>query len=456
VVSVWAPNGATLKFAVPVTFKPNYAGAMVIYQYAEDLGGMVSGWVQTGTWTVPPTVTVTTNPPGLQIIVDLVTLTAPQTFQWTPGSNHTIAVATYQGSGGARYIFSNWSDGASARHTVTAPSSNTTYTANFTYTVTSATMQGPTWLQVGLSYMPFDVYDHAHLASSYGFANSCPSGSSVRGCFQKVLRELRAQGVSGVRIFFEFCGGAYSTPLSGCGQHWSSVTGPNAAWVANVREFFRDVSDADIANITITPVHHSEVPQLYTMPKAAVTKPGPDHCYDTPDPVYFDTASPFGRKPHVEGGKTYYWPVGQQDNENARNCAPINPHFIGWQNQYNVINAMLYEADRTPATPSGQRFTVFELDFEQEMDLAAFPVLSRFIYDNAQVTSGEPRVLDALRYYMSVNNFDPSRVAFAAPWPASSKAGANCLNVYQDYARLMGQDQIASEFVNSVWPTLIV
>src|SRR5262249_22692290 len=41
-------------------------------------------------------ITVTTNPSGLSITVDGATLTAPQTFQWTPGSSHTIGVAGQQ------------------------------------------------------------------------------------------------------------------------------------------------------------------------------------------------------------------------------------------------------------------------------------------------------------------------------------------------------------------------
>jgi hypothetical protein len=184
--------------------------------------------------------------------------------------------------------------------------------------------------------------------------------------------------------------------------------------VANVREFFRDVSDADIANITITPAHGTY--PMYSLPRSQTAKPGPDHCADTEDTVYFDFASPFGRRRVVEGSEVYFYPIGQRNN-NARNCAPINPYFVGWQNQYNVINAMLYEAAHTPPTPSGLRFTVYELDFEQELDIANFPVLSRFIYDNAQTDSGQPAILDALRYYMTLNGFDPGRVTWSAVMP---------------------------------------
>jgi hypothetical protein len=78
-------------------------------------------------------ITVTSSPAGRTVTIDGNTLTTPQTFNWTPGSNHTIATTTPQsGTAGTRYIFSNWSDGGAIAHTVTTPSVATTYTANFT------------------------------------------------------------------------------------------------------------------------------------------------------------------------------------------------------------------------------------------------------------------------------------------------------------------------------------
>jgi hypothetical protein len=52
-------------------------------------------------------------------------------FQWQPGTIHNISAASQPGSTGTQYLFVNWSDGGAAAHTVTAPSSATTYTANF-------------------------------------------------------------------------------------------------------------------------------------------------------------------------------------------------------------------------------------------------------------------------------------------------------------------------------------
>ena len=85
----------------------------------------------TANFTALTPMVVATSPPGLSIVVDSVTYSAPQTFAWTPGSSHTLAVASPQGAGGTRYRFSNWSDGGALSHALTAPASAATYTASF-------------------------------------------------------------------------------------------------------------------------------------------------------------------------------------------------------------------------------------------------------------------------------------------------------------------------------------
>ncbi|MBI4894046.1 MAG: BACON domain-containing protein, partial [Acidobacteria bacterium] len=84
--------------------------------------------------------TITTNPAGLEITVDGAAYTAPQVFQWVPGSQHTISTASPQDAGGTRRNFANWSDGGAQSHTVTAPATAATYTASFStqYLLTTA------------------------------------------------------------------------------------------------------------------------------------------------------------------------------------------------------------------------------------------------------------------------------------------------------------------------------
>src|SRR5581483_5796055 len=90
----------------------------------------------------PPqvSVTVASSPAGLSLSVDGSSCTSPCAFQWTVGSSHTMAAAAISTGPGTQYGFASWSDGGAATHTVTAPSTTTTYTASFTtqYFLTAA------------------------------------------------------------------------------------------------------------------------------------------------------------------------------------------------------------------------------------------------------------------------------------------------------------------------------
>src|ERR1700730_10391197 len=95
----------------------------------------------------PSEITVTTNPPGLQVIVDSITYTAPQTFSWTLSSMHTIDVPadpqTTSPNDGSTYAFGVWNDLGARSHMITvqpgvgsltAPANKpavTAYEANF-------------------------------------------------------------------------------------------------------------------------------------------------------------------------------------------------------------------------------------------------------------------------------------------------------------------------------------
>ncbi|MCX6604401.1 MAG: M12 family metallopeptidase [Acidobacteria bacterium] len=73
--------------------------------------------------------TITSNPPGLRVVIDGTTQTTPRRVVWAPGSTHTLAVATPSQtapSTNSRYEFASWSPGAAASQTYTA-----TLTADF-------------------------------------------------------------------------------------------------------------------------------------------------------------------------------------------------------------------------------------------------------------------------------------------------------------------------------------
>ncbi|MBX9602025.1 MAG: fibronectin type III domain-containing protein, partial [Bryobacteraceae bacterium] len=99
-----------------------------------NLGGTVAlspDFSFTTAQVAPTTVTiiVDTTPTGLPVQVDGATLTAPQTFQWTPGSSHTLGALSPVGSGRSRSYFQRWSDGGPQSRTISVPASAARYTA---------------------------------------------------------------------------------------------------------------------------------------------------------------------------------------------------------------------------------------------------------------------------------------------------------------------------------------
>jgi hypothetical protein len=94
------------------------------------------------------------------------------------------------------------------------------------------------------------------------------------------------------------------------------------------------------------------------------------------------------------------------------NCSPINPYFLGWNNEFDVINAIL-------AAAYG-RVNVYEMETQQELNLASFTVLARYMYDNSSPQSAGlslGQVVDVvsnLRSLMTNNGFDPGRVTWSS------------------------------------------
>lgn len=68
----------------------------------------------------PKGTTISTNPAGLEVIVDGERKVAPFTMDWAAGSQHTLDVPSPQSRDGARYEFGRWNDDGRQSHVVTA------------------------------------------------------------------------------------------------------------------------------------------------------------------------------------------------------------------------------------------------------------------------------------------------------------------------------------------------
>jgi glucose/arabinose dehydrogenase len=76
-------------------------------------------------------VTLSSTPAGARLTLDGQPVVAPFTFTGVVGLRRAIGTTSPQTIGGKNYVFKSWSDGGSLTHTITTPSSNTTFTAQF-------------------------------------------------------------------------------------------------------------------------------------------------------------------------------------------------------------------------------------------------------------------------------------------------------------------------------------
>jgi hypothetical protein len=301
----------------------------------------------------------------------------------------------------------------------------------------------------------------ATLFSTY----ACPSGSSVRGCFQTFLETLAGQGVTGIREYIGLCDSTSQAFTPSCDPTNGIAIDPN--WVANLANFFSDVQSAGIADVAITPtvgvstgwvafpVSQTTSPAANPSPPNSCADAGGNCCIDTPgspgyDPtldqnVYFHPIIPFGMK--VTGD-----PIGDTYVTDANNfgykCAPINNNnFVGWSNIFSLIDAML-DAARG-------KVNIAQLEFLQaEINLYKFPAQLRYIVDtypghaiaqpSPSCTLTGTDVLCELRALMTKNQFDPGRVAWSGTYMDPTDNQTNCTNVYTDFARNTPVDEIAA------------
>jgi len=113
-----------------------------------------------------------TNPAGLLLTLDGTPTATPLSFGSVVGLQRILGAPSPQTSPGARYTFSNWSDGGTASHTISSPISDTTYIATygseylFTLAATAGgTVSGGGWFSAGTN-----ATASALAAAGYAFA----------------------------------------------------------------------------------------------------------------------------------------------------------------------------------------------------------------------------------------------------------------------------------------------
>jgi glucose/arabinose dehydrogenase len=155
-------------FEVPTT---GHVAADVWYRIhltVRDSGGLMHSTYRD---VLPRTsaITLTTNISGLQLTLDSQPVSTPHTVTSVVGIERTLDAPSPQTVGGTTYEFVSWSDGGPQSHTVSTPTTNTTYTA--TYREASGSSD-----QGLVGYWPFD--------EGSGTAAADLSGNGYNGTLQ--------------------------------------------------------------------------------------------------------------------------------------------------------------------------------------------------------------------------------------------------------------------------------
>ncbi|HLJ45113.1 MAG TPA: hypothetical protein VKU01_03855, partial [Bryobacteraceae bacterium] len=139
--SVTPPSGGFYDSgaAVPVTATANsgftfgnWTGSVASTTSASTTVTMSAPETVVANFLTPGSITIATNPPGLQFSIDGGTpQTAPQNLT-LPSGSHTIAVqGTQSGGAGTQYVFTGWSDNGAMSHSITVGTTSAIYTATF-------------------------------------------------------------------------------------------------------------------------------------------------------------------------------------------------------------------------------------------------------------------------------------------------------------------------------------
>ncbi len=162
--------------------------------------------------------------------------TTPLTLTWTPGSSCTLTVTTPQSGGtGVEYVFSNWENGAtSTTRNVTAPTTTSTYSANFTteYQLTTAAGTGGSVTPGGFFAAGTDATITATPNTGYCFANFTGATTSTSNPLLLLMN-----GPQSIVANFAHGSGVYSPVVGGtltgtsATFSWCAVPNATAYWL---------------------------------------------------------------------------------------------------------------------------------------------------------------------------------------------------------------------------------
>lgn len=118
-------------FTIPVTGETSPNVFYRIHLRVQDSAGLTRT-VRRDIQPRKSTVTLATNPTGLQLKLDGQPVSTPYRFVGVVGMQRKLEAVSPQTAGGRTWAYASWSDGGARSHTIRTPAADTTYTARYT------------------------------------------------------------------------------------------------------------------------------------------------------------------------------------------------------------------------------------------------------------------------------------------------------------------------------------
>ena len=274
----------------------------------------------------------------------------------------------------------------------------------------------PSALRVNLGPIPIDRYSTT--VANGTTIPSCSATISVRACMQSILKNYAGQDITGVRFQLGLGGGStMSTAFDATGKIQS-------AWVTNLSAFFYDLRSAGMLNIAPTPAlgeNWSGTLKAETVPYLAGAG-----CPTGSEQLLFLPWLPYGFD------ATTQLPADRYIN-NAYNCSPKNPIFWGWMPYFQLVYVIASEAKATG-------LTIEELDIQNEIQLYAYTVQARLVYDDT--TTPPTPVRTMVGNVLASVGFDAGTATYSVAAGNPQTTRGTCNSVYGDAASLITASEL--------------
>lgn len=261
-------------------------------------------------------------------------------------------------------------------------------------------------LEVNIGPVPVEQY---LLTNTDGTIAGCPKSQKVSECLKMSLANYARQKVTTVRYMFDMTGDAFLANGT-----------PNPKYISNLNLIHKDMKASGITHIIPTPNWDGWGNQF----QRTVFDP----CQGKNISLIFYKTAPYGFE--TENGFPY-----NLAEDRSYECSPANPIFVGWNNIYNLIDAVIKSA-------KDNELIVSQFDIKNEVNLHWFSVMGRNIHDNKHGSSGDPNVYMKIRSLMAKYGFSPGVVNYSTVATNVSLENFDCKTAYGDSGRVISQSAL--------------